>query len=263
MVDAEAARLTGLNADLLHLILSHADGAAAVRAGATCKQLKVLATTERLWREICVKRWPSTARLRTQPTDHRKFYFQRIRSLRTPPPQPPIIDVIGDDVALMIDGRVCRPFSEVLYFADAEIEQIHRAGVHAEAYVWDVPVLCELVAPIDDNAPNDDYNWDNIEIDARFLRDDGKFAMQDGGMHDWFSDDTIASNHKSLQFSRTLDLHPHAEWFSRNSEFFFMVHIELTEDGKVRAWSTTSNASNGEIEAAPSFGFALALMEWK
>ena len=65
--------LTVLNADLLNLILSHADGRAVMRAGATCKQLRALATTDRLWREICVKRWPSTARLRTQPTDHRKF----------------------------------------------------------------------------------------------------------------------------------------------------------------------------------------------
>ena len=250
--------LTGLNADLLHLILSHADGLAVVRAGATCKQLKALATTDRLWREICVKRWPSTARLRAQPLDHRTFYFQRIRSFRNPRSMPPEVDV--NTVTLMIDGRALGPFSEVLYFADAEIEEIQRGDGNTESYVWDVPALCELFPPLDTTA---DFKWDSTDVDARFLRDDGKFAQQDRGMHNWFAD-TSESGHKSLSFMRTLELHPHAEWFSRRAELFFDIHFELGEDGKVRAWCSMQPDPDGFVQlAAPSFGFVLALMEWK
>lgn len=224
--------LTGLNADLLHLILSHADGQAVMRAGATCKQLRTLATKDRLWREICVKTWPCTTRLRTQPTDHRTFYFQRIRSFDSPPSQPPEIDV--NTVALMIDGEVCGPFSEVLYFADAKVELIERAGVNEEAYVWDVPVLRELVARIDFL---DDHNSNSIWIVSSFLRDDGKFAQQDTVSNRFFDSgvghDSVG--YKSVCFIRVLDLLPHAEWLSRESEMFFETRIELGVDGKVRA----------------------------
>jgi hypothetical protein len=250
---AEPPALTVLNADLLNLILSQADGLAVVRAGATCKQLRALATTDRLWREICVKRWPSTARLRAQPSDHRTFYFQRIRSFRNPPSQPPEIDV--NTVALMIDGRVCGPFSEVLYFADAKIERVVRGEVQTDAYVWDVPVLRELVAAFDIDSP---YHWHSVDIEARFLRDDGKFAQQVSGLE---YDCLDSAGCKSLLFSRTLDLLPHAEWFSRQLDLYHDMRIELGEDGKARAWCTSQAQNDGA--AAQSFGFVLAFMEWK
>ena len=43
-----------LNADLLQLCLSHVEnGTDAARAGATCKHWRAVASTERLWRELC------------------------------------------------------------------------------------------------------------------------------------------------------------------------------------------------------------------
>jgi len=86
----ESNRFTGfatLDPDLLHLVLStaepndtwsqHQGVQAAVRAGATCKHWQAVASTNRLWREFCVRRWRDCMDLRRQPSNFHRFYQLR------------------------------------------------------------------------------------------------------------------------------------------------------------------------------------------
>ena len=84
---------------LLHLCLSHVDvGRDAARAGATCKHWHAVAGTERLWREICLKRWPSIAKLRNAPANYLAYYKLKLGGKR----DPPNIDL--PQTTMLVDG---------------------------------------------------------------------------------------------------------------------------------------------------------------
>ena len=246
-----AAGFATLNPDLLHLCLSHLEtdasayaragyGRYVTRAGATCKHWRAVACTERLWRELCVKRWPSTAKLTRAPPSYLKFYKQR--TLAHSHYSEPTIEL--SRLTLLFDGQfggLGGRFSEVLSFADAT-----RCVVRmSHGFEWAVPAF------------QSEYGIWFLDLDI--LRDDGKIASAGRFEVDESSRDGDASTQKYSWTSEALDLEKHAEFATRIRENWLYLHAEFA-DGKLKIC-----ASNGAADA-PAANFelchVLALLDW-
>ena len=255
-----------LNPDLLHLCLLHLErdesayaragygrhahtlsGKAVARAGATCKHWRAVASTERLWREICVKRWPSTAKLPRAPASHLEFYKQRTgRNFCTP-------TIALNRLTLLFDGQFGGRFSEVLSFADATPCEFQPYGTTESfrGFEWSVPAMDELLQAEED--------YSNLDFDADILRDDGKIAA--AGRFEWVdcTDGTVdGTNPKYKWTSGALDLEFRSEFVTRVRENWFHLHAEYS-DGKLKVCA--SNRLDDDQEYV-DLSHALALLDW-
>ena len=248
-----------LNPDLLHLCLLHLErdesayaragygrhahtlsGKAVARAGATCKHWRAVASTERLWRELCVKRWPSTAKLPRAPASHLEFYKQRTgRDYGTP-------TIALNRLTLLFDGQFGGRFSEVLSFADATPCEFQPFGTTEsfDGFEWSVPGLHERLHAVEE--------FSDLVFDADILRDDGKIAA--------------ASRFEALDYdgdtfkwtSGALDLEFRSEFVTRIRENWFHLHAEYN-DGKLKVCA--SNKMNDDQHCV-DLCHALALLDW-
>ena len=249
-----------LNPDLLHLCLLRLGkygGRAVARAGATCKHWRAVASTERLWRELCVKRWPSTAKLPRAPASYLDFYKQRTRSWFVAPTiQLRRLTLLIDGLFGRFGGDRC--FSEVLSFADATpclVQPYGMAGLGpAHGFEWSVPVLHELLQAYVEEASRLEERVD-IDFDADILRDDGKIAQAGTFEVVDFQNSERGVDTFSWQ-SEALDLEQHAEITSRHHERWFYLHVECT-DGKLQVCASKSH-DEGYVDLVS----VLALLDW-
>lgn len=251
-----------LDTDLLHLVLSKVEhGIDAARAGATCKHWRAVASTERLWRELCIAEWPSTSQLRHPPASYKVFYQQRSRQWTY---EPRCVDL--NTITVLIDGTLGGwQYSAALDFQEASV---HRDATFLDRYTWESfsPELCDIIKDADAD--------DMITVD--FLRTDGKIAVQEANfeMVDRFellqeedNEDPLAheQDYDRLLFMRALDLEPNTEAVTRGSQFFYRAYIELQASGSVRLWASTKRVQGaGQGVVMPcEVGFALSLLDWK
>lgn len=261
---AMSAGFASLNTDLLHMCLSFCDQARdVVRAGATCKHWRAVASTDRLWRERCVKRWPSTARLRQPPTDHLAFYKSRCPVKCN----WPRIDV--NRLTLLVDGDVNGiTISEALCFTDGyrcDLEwgelirprMWHFSSVNpvpASHFEWQVPVLREALR----EPRHPDWEWeewspnDTDELQIQFLRDDGKIAQVQnymGMVCEDFSPRTERSRRRRTGFRPNdgviaqlwggdLDLEAHADLAIGHTPVCYYLLVKLTGEGNLAICAT-------------------------
>lgn len=250
MTDAFAT----LNPDLLHLCLSHvAHGRDAARAGATCKHWRAVTSTERLWREICVKRWPSTAKLPRAPASHLAFYKQRIRG---PDLSTPYVDLNG--LTLLIDGTFGgdRRFSEVLSFRDAIPCEVHPPTMDSSCrgYEWAVPALRP---PEDEDIEEfiEDLELDTGCLTVDILSDDGKIGLTGGFTLEDYSNEKYS-------WSTELYLENRAEQVSRLRAEWFMFYVECTV-GKLQVCASQMLREDGDHSyRAWDLRYVLALLDW-
>ena len=246
-----------INPDLLHLCLSHADGKDAARAGATCKHWRKVASTERLWREICVKQWPSTAKLLRAPPSYLKFYKQLMR----PEFRMPAVEL--SKLTLLVDGSFKdHRLAEVLSFADATPCDVHPRACNAHGpchgYEWSVAALHGLSLLNED----DMYAEGNADLNVNILRDDGKVAVPVTRPFE-----LCDYNNGSLSWRCSLDLEHRAEAVTRFSHEWFILHVECT-DGKLQV-CTSYRRENPDEDAYEEYTYeprflhnVLALLEW-
>ena len=252
-----AAGFATLNPDLLHLCLSHVGGVDAARAGAACKHWRAVASTERLWREICVKRWPSTAKLPRAPASHLKLYKQLTR----PAFRMPTVEL--SKLTLLVDGSFKdHRLAEVLSFADATPCDVHpracNAHGHCHGFEWAVAALHGLSLVRDD----DMYAEGNAYLCVNILRDDGKVAAP--GTRPF---ELCDYNNGSLSWRCSLDLEHRAEAVTRFSHEWFILHVECTE-GKLQV-CTSYRRENPDPDAYEENTYeplelsnVLALLDW-
>ena len=262
MTDAFAT----LNPDLLHLCLSHLQahtfaygGRAVARAGATCKHWRAVASTERLWREICVKRWPSTAKLSRAPPSHLEYYKQRtVRNYAAP-------SIALNRLTLLVDG-LCGGdsrfsavrFSAVLSFADATPCRFQPFANPPLAdafsgFEWSVPELHELL--------HAEEEFSDLDFDADILCDDGKIASA-GHFEAIDFDKSDDGTDKFSWTSEPLDLEHHAEFVTRVHERWFYLHAEYN-DGKLKVCASNRLDHNQAQWDCVDLSHALALLDWK
>ena len=254
-----AAGFATLNPDLLHLCLSHLErepaqrwhiegGKALARAGATCKHWRSVASTERLWRELCMKRWPSTAKLPRAPASHLEFYKQRTgRDYGTP-------TIALNRLTLLLDGQFGGGFSEALSFADATPCEFQPFGTteRFDGFEWSVPAMHELL--------HSEEDFSHLDFDADILRDDGKIAAASHFEFLDLTDGTIDdTNPKYKWTSGALDLEFRSEFVTRIRENWFHLHAEYN-DGKLKVCA--SNKMNDDQHCV-DLCHALALLDWK
>ena len=252
-----------LNPDLLHLCLLRLGkygGRAVARAGATCKHWRAVASTERLWRELCVKRWPSTAKLPRAPASYLDFYKQRTRSWFVAPTiQLRRLTLLIDGLFGRFGGDRC--FSEVLSFADATpclVQPYGMAGLGpAHGFEWSVPVLHELLQAYVEEASRLEERVD-IDFDADILCDDGKIASA-GHFEAIDFDKSDDGTDKFSWTSEPLDLEHHAELVTRVHERWFYLHAEYN-DGKLKVCASNRLDDNQDCV---DLSHALALLDWK
>lgn len=249
-----------LNADLLHLCLSHLheSGQDVARAGATFKHWRAVASTDRLWRELCIKRWPSTAKLPLAPIDHLAFY-----KMRSPAPlhSAPRMDI--NRVSLLVDGHASggHNISEVLSFADAvKSEQfILSNGFGAsdtfEVFEWSVPAMREFAPKYLEyiDASND------AAFGVQFLRDDGKVARERYFMNSWSQ--YLHPRADQVAITRSLDLEPRAEHVSLDGDNYYHITLEAYPDGKLRAFFSW-HIDNEEQHCPRRASVVAALLDW-
>jgi hypothetical protein len=249
-----------LDTDLLHLVLSKVEhGIDAARAGATCKHWRAVASTERLWRELCIAEWPSTALLRRSPASYLAFYQQRSRSWSF---KERCIDL--NTITVLIDGTLGRrQYSAVLDFQEASAD---RDAIFLDRYTWELPLSTPELRDIFEYADADEV----ITVD--FMRADGKIAVQEAlfelvdreMLQEEHNEDPLANeqDYDRLLFTRALDLEHHTEAVTRQSQFFYRLYIELQASGSVRLWASTKRVQ-GELVMPCEVGFALSLLDWQ
>ena len=254
-----------LNADLLHLCLAHLheSGKDVARAGATCKHWRAVASTNRLWRELCIKRWPSTAKLPRALGGHLAFY-----QMRSPAPvhRTPLMDI--NRVSLLIDGHASggHNFSEVLSFANAVKSAADMNGMEFELFEWDVPAILEFAPKYYENIRNNrDASHEGLDVGfgLQFLRDDGKVAREKY-FNDWGEWAERESNSSIFHVSRPLDLEARPEQVTREREEYYYITLEAFPDGKVRAFFSWRNSDDdAHEEHRPRHpNFVAALLDW-
>ena len=246
------AAFATLNPDLLHLCLSHVGGVDAARAGAACKHWRAVASTERLWREICVKRWPSTAKLPRSPASHLEFYKQRTgRDYGTP-------TIALNRLTLLLDGQFGGGFSEALSFADATPCEVQTDWTEdpCHGFEWSVPATHELSYEATHELSYEGYDESRI-LETAVLRDDGKLARVG----------RVGSSDDKINWRFAVDLETPAETVTRIREEWFYLHFKLSGGSKLQVCASHCREDD-EFDAPEEhtpyeLNEVLALLDWR